>query len=390
MSKQRINLTNRVFGHLKVVSKSPKSPKHGISRWTCLCDCGNTKDAVLYTSLVRGESKSCGACKLIPKGPTPVAKDTQIQKPGKRACRRFGDQTGKVYGRWTILSKSPQGPKYYNARCACGTTKVIDLYSAVAGTTTSCGCYRNEVRSESNRIYPFASEPHLQHTAHNPLYAIWLGIKTRCFNQNHPTFKRYGMRGITMHPAWKISFRQFATYIGPRPSPDHSIERIDNNGDYAPGNVCWATRVEQMANTRINPEVSYQGRTIRLRDLADSLKLDRSILRFQYLTKNLSLEAAIEKARMIQSRATHAVFTNPTPSVHKPSTSFIDHTGEKVAGYTVLEYQGRKHRTAPSQWLCRCDTCGASKIVLQTAIKRGSVRPCSHVKRKPKHPDDFC
>jgi hypothetical protein len=145
-----------------------------------------------------------------------------------------------------------------------------------------------------------------------------------------------------------------------------------------------------MANTRINPEVSYQGRAIRLRDLADSLKLDRSILRFQYLTKNLSLEAAIEKARLIQSRATHAAFINPTPSVQKPSTSFIDHSGEKVAGYTVLEYQGRKHRTAPAQWLCRCDTCGALKIVLQTAIKRGSVRPCSHIKRKPKYPDDFC
>jgi len=376
MSKQRINLTNRVFGHLKVVSKSPKSPKHGISRWTCLCDCGNIKDAVLYTSLVRGESKSCGACKLIPKGPTPDPSATR--------------HIGEVYGRWTILSKGDQGPRHYNARCSCGTEKQINLYAAKEGRTTSCGCYRKEFLSERSRVHPFASEPHLQHTAHNPLYAIWLGIKTRCFNQNHPTFKRYGMRGITLHPAWKISFRQFATHIGPRPSPDHSIERIDNNGDYAPGNVCWATRVEQMANTRINPEVSYQGRAIRLRDLADSLKLDRSILRFQYLTKNLSLEAAIEKARLIQSRATHAAFINPTPSVQKPSTSFIDHSGEKVAGYTVLEYQGRKHRTAPAQWLCRCDTCGALKIVLQTAIKRGSVRPCSHIKRKPKYPDDFC
>lgn len=388
MSKQRINLTDRVFGHLKVVSKSPKSPKHGISRWTCLCDCGNVKDAVLYTSLVRGESKSCGACKLVPKGPTPVVKDTQTQKPGKRACRRFGDQTGKIYGRWTILSKNPKGPKYYEAQCTCGTIKVIDLYAAVAGTTTSCGCYRKENLSKLSRVHPLTSEPHLQNSIHNPLYAIWLGIKTRCFNQKHPTFKRYGMRGITMDPQWKVSFRQFATYIGPRPSPEHSIDRIDNNGDYVPGNVHWATRVEQMANTRINPEVSYKGRTIRLRDLADSLKIDRSILRFQYITKNLPLEAAIEKSRQIQERA--ANFNEPIPSVNKPSTSFIDHTGEKVAGYTVIEYQGRKHRTAPAQWLCRCDTCGASRIVFQTEIKWGMVRPCSHIIRKPKYPDDFC
>lgn len=289
MPRSRIDLTGRTFGCLTVVRKSKKSPPRGISKWECRCTCGNVKTAILYTSLVRGDTRSCGACNQIPKGPSPVATQTaknpapsspsptriRVSKAPRtapvRPVRRFGDQTGKTFGRWTILEKHPRGPQFYTAKCTCGNTKVINVYQAIDGKTTSCGCYRVELLATTNRKYSF-SEPHLQHTQHNPLYAIWLSIKTRCFNKNHPSYRSYGGRGITLDPEWKVSFLKFARHVGPRPSPDHTIDRINNQGSYVPGNIQWATRTEQAENTRNNPEVIYLNETIRLRDLADKLK----------------------------------------------------------------------------------------------------------------------
>jgi len=360
MAKLRNNLTSKKFGFLTVLSPAADTPIRGISRWKCQCDCGTIKPSVLYTSLVRGESKSCGQCNLVPRGPE--QDDPLIQS-----------RVGKTYGRWTILAKAGKHPKNYLARCSCGTEKVINYYSAVRGNTVSCGCYRAE-EAKKNRIY-LSPEPHLQHSQDNPLYAIWMAIKTRCFNTNHPSYKNYGARGITLNPTWRVSFHKFATYLGPRPSPDHTVDRIDNSGHYEPGNVHWATKTQQAANTRNNPEVSYNSQTIRLRDLADKLKIERSILRFQHIIQGLPLQEAIDKSLKIQN--TKFDQSEPLQSVQKPHTSFIDHTGEKINGYTAVQYLGRKHRTAPAQWLCRCPKCGHSKVVLQTAIKEGTVRPCS-------------
>lgn len=397
MPRSRIDLTGRTFGCLTVIRKS-KRRHTGISKWECLCTCGNVKPAILYTSLVRGDTRSCGNCNQIPRGPAPVTAPPplRIRKASRttppRPVRRFGDQTGKTFGRWTVLEKHPKGPQFYTARCSCGNIKVLNVYAAIDGKTTSCGCYRVELLATTNRKYSF-SEPHLQHTQHNPLYAIWMSIKTRCFNKNHPSFRSYGARGITMDPEWKVSFLKFARHIGPRPSPDYSIDRIDNTGSYVPGNVQWATRTEQAENTRNNPEVSYQGQTLRLRDMADQLKIDRSILRFQYIIQGLPLQEAITKSLEVQANLSKPLA--PTPSVQKPHTSFIDHTGEKINGYTIVQYQGRKHPTAPSEWLLRCDSCGSTKVVLQTAIKKGTVRPCGCQRkhtllRQAQKNEDFC
>ncbi len=82
-------------------------------------------------------------------------------------------------------------------------------------------------------------------------YPIWAAIKDRCLNPNNQSYKYYGGRGIKIFIDWENSFESFFNYIGKRPSPKHSIDRIDVNGNYEPGNVRWAT-IKQQANNKRN------------------------------------------------------------------------------------------------------------------------------------------
>ena len=94
-----------------------------------------------------------------------------------------------------------------------------------------------------------------------PEYQAWRNAKSRCFNEKHPEFHNYGARGITMCAEWVNDFGAFFAHIGARPGPRYTLERIDNHGDYAPGNVRWATKTEQGRNTRRNNLLTINGET---------------------------------------------------------------------------------------------------------------------------------
>lgn len=92
-----------------------------------------------------------------------------------------------------------------------------------------------------------------------PEYAAWHGMKDRCKNQNTKQYKNYGGRGIKVDDGWDRDFLLFYEHVGPKPSPLHSLGRIDNDGDYAPGNVRWEDAHQQQNNTRGNRIVTYKG-----------------------------------------------------------------------------------------------------------------------------------
>lgn len=123
-------------------------------------------------------------------------------------------------------------------------------------------------------------------------YQIWAAIKQRCFNKKHPKYKNYGGRGITMHPAWAESYMAFFEHVGPRTSDQHTLDRIDNDGSYVPGNVRWATRTEQMRNTRVTRMILFEGKMTPLPEVAERIGMSRKRLQAR-LDSGMSVEEAI-------------------------------------------------------------------------------------------------
>ncbi len=97
-----------------------------------------------------------------------------------------------------------------------------------------------------------------------PEYRHWINMKSRCLNPNVPNFKHYGGRGVTVCERWKADFGAFFADMGPRPSKHHTIDRIENSGNYEPGNCRWATQSEQGRNRRGNRLVTIDGKTMTL------------------------------------------------------------------------------------------------------------------------------
>jgi hypothetical protein len=118
-------------------------------------------------------------------------------------------------------------------------------------------------------------------------------MKTRCKHPTHGSYKNYGGRGIKVCERWLKSFEAFLEDMGRKPSPAHSLERKDRNGDYEPGNVVWAMPTEQMRNTSKTVKIEYQGQTYCMKDFCAALNLNQDKFRFHYRRSGKPLEQAI-------------------------------------------------------------------------------------------------
>ncbi len=169
------------------------------------------------------------------------------------------DFSPETFGRLTTLSSvyKPEGSKYtlQDFVCTCGNKVTKPRSHVTHGNSSSCGCLKSDVTAARNK----ASAKHGYFGT--PTYRSWSAMITRCEDPTHMAYHNYGGRGIKIDPVLR-EFTGFLAVLGPRPSPEHSVDRHPNrNGNYEPGNVRWATRKEQVRNTRANRVIEYQGKS---------------------------------------------------------------------------------------------------------------------------------
>lgn len=250
--------TGNVYGKLTVLSYAGtdlKSQKGAY--WNCRCECGG--DTVVCGRSLRSESiSSCGCSK------------------------NRTDEVGNPYGKLTVLEfagKTPSGDSLWLCRCECGNTTTVARghLRKKRGGTKSCGCHRARAGG----------------MCESPEYTSWQEMKRRCYNSSYRDYHLYGGRGITICKRWLDAFTNFLEDMGEKPSSEHSIERIDNDGDYEPGNCKWATAMEQGQNTRKTLLLTCNGETMGLRAWARKLGIAHRTIAWR-LEQGWSMEQIVD------------------------------------------------------------------------------------------------
>lgn len=203
------------------------------------------------------------------------------------------DITGQRFGRLVALAREgSQKNEGWTWRCVCdcGSEVVSTSRNLRSGNTRSCGCLRRETTSARSRKHGASNGGGVRSAAKE--YQTWQAMKDRCGNPDSESFATYGGRGIAVCERWRESFESFLADMGPKPSPSHSIDRIDNDGGYCPENCRWATPKEQARNTRKSLVIVAFGESMIAADWAERTGIPAATIKSR-LRLGLHPEAAL-------------------------------------------------------------------------------------------------
>jgi hypothetical protein len=208
----------------------------------------------------------------------------------KPVSPKFIDLSGQTFGLLTV--KELYGFQGNNIRwkceCSCGRVSFPFGNQLRAGKVVTCGCSTRTLDGLSG----------------HPLHGIWIGMIQRCENENNPSYPKYGGRGIRVCERWRNSFLDFVSDVGERPTLKHSLDRYpNNNGNYEPGNVRWATASQQMSNTRRTRHITHNGETLTMTQWAKRFGITTEGMRVRL---KRSPETAMEASRR-RNRSPHPV-----------------------------------------------------------------------------------
>ena len=268
----KIDLTGQRFGRLTVTAKGGRD-RHGKSLWECVCECG-TKRKVTGPRLKSGHTASCG-------------------------CSRKLDLTGQRFGSLTVIEevgRNDHRAVTWRCACDCGKERVVRGSDLARGTVSSCGCMNPQ-------------RTHGQYGT--PLWDRWKSMLERTTNPDASGYANYGGRGVAVCERWQ-TFEHFATDMRLGFSPELTLERVDVNGGYEPGNCRWATRTEQARNKRNNHVVTFRGLTMPVVAWAELLGLKASTVRCRLNRYGWSADRALTVGANPEALA--RLSTSPRPN----------------------------------------------------------------------------
>jgi hypothetical protein len=188
---------------------------------------------------------------------------------------------GQTFGRLTVLGVSAHvgGRPGLLCRCECGAEVPVQRKKLVSGHTQSCGCLQKQRARENVKIGHKLSTTHkLTGTKE---FEAWMSMKARVTYDNPVSGKHYRKKGIKISPEWLNDFPTFLAHIGHAPSAAHTVDRIDSNGHYEPGNVRWSTYTEQNRNKADNIIISWRGQERLLIEVVEELGLPYQTIHYR-------------------------------------------------------------------------------------------------------------
>jgi len=207
----------------------------------------------------------------------------------------------------SISHKDKRGRYVWNCACICGNAVVVSSSSLVAGKVKSCGCLTKGFISA-------ATTTHGQ--SRTPEYRAWDSMKARCLNKSTKNYHNYGGRGIKVCDRW-LKFENFYADMGKKPSLKHSLDRIDNNGNYEKSNCRYATISQQANNKRNNILLTFNGRTQTVSQWSKSINLSKSVIYDRLKKHTWSVEKILTTPVNIKYRhKTHSLKQTIPPYNH--------------------------------------------------------------------------